>query len=220
MLLSYFLAMQQVNQWASCWAASRPTPSPGAFETSFARVDALHHAVTEAIDDSRALLRRERRPTPAGLARQLQAEAEAGSSALRASREARARYYYKVVARLPGPKGCNEPATYVSIYDGTTRFALGERVERTPCQGRRGAFFVFQDLADAMLALRGRFPASSKLLGAPRALLRVRSDEEHERTAHCKALLWALTPVAEVDVPLPGRLERGSGSRTGEPRWR
>tara|TARA_B110001452_G_scaffold132376_1_gene110023 strand:- start:714 stop:1325 length:612 start_codon:yes stop_codon:yes gene_type:complete len=187
-------------------------------DAAFNRVDALHHAVRAAIDDSRALLSGQ--PPPAQqlgeLARRLREERRSASNALLASRAVRERHYFKVVAVLRAPNGCRDPPTYVSIFDGTTRFELGERIERTPCHGRRGAFFVFQTLADASRALRSSFPTSSKLLNAPRAVLRVccDGDDAPPRVAHGKAMLWSLTPLAEVvrtAAPPPSSRE--------SPRW-
>ena len=181
-------------------------------EPAFSRLDALHQAVTAAIDDSRSMLSGEEPapsaeppapPTLQGLARTLRAEARSATSVLEASRAAREHSYYKVVAKFAPPKGCKGEPKFVSIFDGVTQFRRGERAVRTPCQGRRGAFFVFRDLAAAReVLLRGQFPASSRLLHAPRAVLRVRSDEPPERTVHgCKALVWSLTPVEEVALP-------------------
>lgn len=200
-------------------ASSSDSFSISSSDAAFNRVEALHHAVRAAIEDSRALLSGQ--PPPAQelstLARQLREETRSASNALLASRAARERHYFKVVAVIRAPKGCRDPPTYVSIFDGTTRFELGERIERTPCHGRRGAFFVFQTLADASKALRGSFPTGSKLLNAPRAVLRVCSDADDAppRVAHGKAMLWSLTPLAEVaptDIPPSSSIE--------PPRWR
>ena len=193
-------------------------PSRGGLHTT----DALHYTIRVAIRDTQSLLRRQQRPSSLSLEQQLrivEAELSSTSEVLQASQRARERHYYKVVAKL----GAGD---YVSIFDGQTRFRIGERIERVPCMGRRGAFFVYSDLGDATRALhgggdgddggggggggggtravRGRgnpsFPVCSKLLGAPRALLRVSSEARHERTAHGKCVLWSLTPVAEVAV--------------------
>ena len=195
-------------------------PSRGGLHTT----DALHYTIRVAIRDTQSLLRRQQRPSSLSLEQQLrivEAELSSTSEVLQASQRARERHYYKVVAKL----GAGD---YVSIFDGQTRFRIGERIERVPCMGRRGAFFVYSDLGDATRALhgggggadggdggsggggggtragRGRgnpsFPVCSKLLGAPRALLRVSSETRHERTAHGKCVLWSLTPVAEVAV--------------------
>ena len=195
-------------------------PSRGGLHTT----DALHYTIRVAIRDTQSLLRRQQRPSSLSLEQQLrivEAELSSTSEVLQASQRARERHYYKVVAKL----GAGD---YVSIFDGQTRFRIGERIERVPCLGRRGAFFVYSDLGDATRALhgggggadggdggsggggggtravRGRgnpsFPVCSKLLGAPRALLRVSSETRHERTAHGKCVLWSLTPVAEVAV--------------------
>ena len=196
-------------------------PSRGGLHTT----DALHYTIRVAIRDTQSLLRRQQRPSSLSLEQQLrivEAELSSTSEVLQASQRARERHYYKVVAKL----GAGD---YVSIFDGQTRFRIGERIERVPCIGRRGAFFVYSDLGDATRALhgggggndgggggggdggggdtravRGRgnpsFPVCSKLLGAPRVLLRVSSETRHERTAHGKCVLWSLTPVAEVAV--------------------
>ena len=194
-------------------------PSRGGLHTT----DALHYTIRVAIRDTQSLLRRQQRPSSLSLEQQLrivEAELSSTNEVLQASQRARERHYYKVVAKL----GAGD---YVSIFDGQTRFRIGERIERVPCMGRRGAFFVYSDLGDATRALhgggdgnsdggggggggggtravRGRgnpsFPVCSKLLGAPRALLRVSSEARHERTAHGKCVLWSLTPVAEVAV--------------------
>ena len=193
-------------------------PSRGGLHTT----DALHYTIRVAIRDTQSLLRRQQRPSSLSLEQQLrivEAELSSTSEVLQASQRARERHYYKVVAKL----GAGD---YVSIFDGQTRFRIGERIERVPCVGRRGAFFVYSDLGDATRALhgggggngngngggggggtravRGRgnpsFPVCSKLLGAPRALLRVSSEARHERTAHGKCVLWSLTPLAEVAV--------------------
>ena len=217
--------------------------------------DALHYTIRVAIRDTQSLLRRQQRPSSLSLEQQLrivEAELSSTSEVLQASQRARERHYYKVVAKL----GAGD---YVSIFDGQTRFRIGERIERVPCIGRRGAFFVYSDLGDATRALhgggggadggdggsgggcggtravRGRgnpsFPVCSKLLGAPRALLRVSSEARHERTAHGKCVLWSLTPVAEVTVskggPRAARSPSGTrASRSARPasapsvRWR
>ena len=104
--------------------------------------------------------------------------------------------------------------------------------------GRRGAFFVYSDLGDATRALHGggggggtravngrdnpSFPVCSKLLEAPRALLRVSSELRHDRTAHGKCVLWSLTPIAEVAVAVRGpRSPSGTRARpTTSVRWR
>jgi len=199
--------------------------------------DALHYTIRVAIRDTQSLLRRQQRPSSLSLEQQLrivEAELSSTSEVLQASQRARERHYYKVVAKL----GAGD---YVSIFDGQTRFRIGERIERVPCMGRRGAFFVYSDLGDATRALhggggggddgdgsggggggtravRGRgnpsFPVCSKLLGAPRALLRVSSEARHERTAHGKCVLWSLTPVAEVAVSIGGPRAARSPSGT------
>ena len=225
-------------------------PSRGGLHTT----DALHYTIRVAIRDTQSLLRRQQRPSSLSLEQQLrivEAELSSTSEVLQASQRARERHYYKVVAKL----GTGD---YVSIFDGQTRFRIGERIERVPCIGRRGAFFVYSDLGDATRALhggggggddgdgsggggggtravRGRgnpsFPVCSKLLGAPRALLRVSSEARHERTAHGKCVLWSLTPVAEVTVskggPRAARSPSGTrASRSARPasapsvRWR
>ena len=207
-------------------------PSRGGLHTT----DALHYTIRVAIRDTQSLLRRQQRPSSLSLEQQLrivEAELSSTSEVLQASQRARERHYYKVVAKL----GAGD---YVSIFDGQTRFRIGERIERVPCMGRRGAFFVYSDLGDATRALhgggdgngngngggggggtravRGRgnpsFPVCSKLLGAPRALLRVSSEMRHERTAHGKCVLWSLTPVAEVAVSIGGPRAARSPSGT------
>ena len=207
-------------------------PSRGGLHTT----DALHYTIRVAIRDTQSLLRRQQRPSSLSLEQQLrivEAELSSTSEVLQASQRARERHYYKVVAKL----GAGD---YVSIFDGQTRFRIGERIERVPCKGRRGAFFVYSDLGDATRALhgggggngngggggggggtravRGRgnpsFPVCSKLLGAPRALLRVSSETRHERTAHGKCVLWSLTPVAEVAVSIGGPRAARSPSGT------
>ena len=208
-------------------------PSRGGLHTT----DALHYTIRVAIRDTQSLLRRQQRPSSLSLEQQLrivEAELSSTSEVLQASQRARERHYYKVVAKL----GAGD---YVSIFDGQTRFRIGERIERVPCIGRRGAFFVYSDLGDATRALhgggggadggdggsggggggtravRGRgnpsFPVCSKLLGAPRALLRVSSEARHERTAHGKCVLWSLTPVAEVSIGGPRAARSPSGTR-------
>ena len=116
---------------AACSASSCSISSSDA---AFNRVDALHHAVRAAIDDSRELLSGQ--PPLAQelgeLARRLREETRSASNALLASRAARERHYFKVVAVIRAPKGCRDPPLYISIFDGTTRFSLGERIERTP----------------------------------------------------------------------------------------
>ena len=208
-------------------------PSRGGLHTT----DALHYTIRVAIRDTQSLLRRQQRPSSLSLEQQLrivEAELSSTNEVLQASQRARERHYYKVVAKL----GAGD---YVSIFDGQTRFRIGERIERVPCIGRRGAFFVYSDLGDATRALhggggggddgdgsggggggtravRGRgnpsFPVCSKLLGAPRALLRVSSEARHERTAHGKCVLWSLTPVAEVAVSIGGPRAARSPSGT------
>ena len=209
-------------------------PSRGGLHTT----DALHYTIRVAIRDTQSLLRRQQRPSSLSLEQQLrimEAELSSTNEVLQASQRARERHYYKVVAKL----GAGD---YVSIFDGQTRFRIGERIERVPCMGRRGAFFVYSDLGDATRALhgggggngngngggggggggtravRGRgnpsFPVCSKLLGAPRALLRVSSETRHERTAHGKCVLWSLTPVAEVAVSIGGLRAARSPSGT------
>ena len=195
-------------------------PSRGGLHTT----DALHYTIRVAIRDTQSLLRRQQRPSSLSLEQQLrivEAELSSTNEVLQASQRARERHYYKVVAKL----GAGD---YVSIFDGQTRFRIGERIERVPCMGRRGAFFVYSDLGDATRALhgggggtravRGRgnpsFPVCSKLLGAPRALLRVSSETRHERTAHGKCVLWSLTPVAEVAVSIGGPRAARSPSGT------
>ena len=207
-------------------------PSRGGLHTT----EALHYTIRVAIQDTQSLLRRQQRPSSRSLEQQLisvAAELSSTKEVLQASQSARERHYYKVVAKLGG-------GDYVSVFDGQTRFRIGERIERVPCVGRRGAFFVYSDLGDATRALHGgsggggtralhgssggggtrgvhgrdkpSFPVFSKLLDAPRALLRVSSELRHDRTAHGKCVLWSLTPIAEVAVA--GRGARSpSGTR-------
>ena len=195
-------------------------PSRGGLHTT----EALHYTIRVAIQDTQSLLRRQQRPSSRSLEQQLRsvaAELSSTKEVLQASQSARERHYYKVVAKL----GAGD---YVSVFDGQTRFRIGERIERVPCVGRRGAFFVYSDLGDATRALHGggggggtrgvhgrdkpSFPVCSKLLDAPRALLRVSSELRHDRTAHGKCVLWSLTPIAEVAVA--GRGARSpSGTR-------
>ena len=192
---------------ATSFSSSTPPPLPRA---GIHTVDALHHAVLLAIQDSRAVLRRHRPPGLEQQLRAVRAETQSTEEALRASQSARERNYFKVVAKLRGQ--------YVSIFDGQTIFRLGERTTRMPAVGRRGAFFVFTDIADAIQALHGSFPSSSKLVDAPRAVLRVTSEQRHERTAHGKCMLWSLTPIAEVAIAELAR-PRSAPSRR-RPRWR
>ena len=205
-------------------------PSRGGLHTT----DALLYTIRVAIQDTQTLLRRQQRPSSRSLEQQLRSvEAELSSTkeVLQASRSARERHYYKVVAKL----GAGD---YVSVFDGQTRFRIGERIERVPCVGRRGAFFVYSDLGDATRALHGggggggtravngrdnpSFPVCSKLLEAPRALLRVSSELRHDRTAHGKCVLWSLTPIAEVAVAVRGpRSPSGTRARPATSvRWR
>ena len=182
-------------------------------------IDALHYAVRLAIEDSRALLHRQHPARQPEQLRALRAETRSTEALLRASRSARERHYFKVVAKVGG--------NYFSIFDGQTHFQLGTRMERTPCAGRRGAFFAYPDLAEATRAMLGHFPSSSKLHDAPRAVLCVSSDARHTRSAHGKCLLWSLTPIAEVEVrPRSAAHGEASERRGGErgtrpqPRWR
>jgi hypothetical protein len=199
--------------------------------------EALHYTIRVAIQDTQSLLRRQQRPSSRSLEQQqrsLEAELSSTKKVLQASQSARERHYYKVVAKLGA-------GNYVSVFDGQTRFRIGERIERVPCVGRRGAFFVYSDLGDATRALHGgggggggtravhgrdkpSFPVCSKLLEAPRALLRVSSELRHDRTAHGKCVLWSLTPVAEVAVAVRGpRSPSGTRARPASApsvRWR
>ena len=120
-------------------------PSRGGLHTT----DALHYTIRVAIRDTQSLLRRQQRPSSLSLEQQLrivEAELSSTNEVLQASQRARERHYYKVVAKLGA-------GHYVSIFDGQTRFRIGERIERVPCIGRRGAFFVYSDLVDATRAL-------------------------------------------------------------------
>ena len=207
-------------------------PSRGGLHTT----EALHYTIRVAIQDTQSLLHRQQRPYSRSLEQQLRSvEAELSSTdeVLQASQRARERHYFKVVAKLGA-------GHYVSVFDGQTQFRIGERLERTPCVGRRGAFFVYSDLHDATRALHGgdgatravhgrdnpSFPVSSKLLEAPRVLLRVSSEQQHDLTAHGKCVLWSLTPIAEVAVAVRGpRSPSGTRARAAtasgvSTRWR
>ena len=129
-----------------------------------ARLDQLSQLAWSCVEDTRTLLAGERAISRRGLA-DAAAEVREGSRTLSHSRALRARTYYKAVAKVDG--------RYWSIYDGKTEFRLGERAAREPCHARRGAFFAF---ADARQAGRCAFPARSKLLHAPRVVLRVIGD--------------------------------------------
>ena len=129
-----------------------------------ARLDQLSQLAWSCVEGTRTLLANERAISRCVLA-DAAAEVREGSRTLSHSRALRARTYYKAVAKVDG--------RYWSIYDGKTEFRLGERAARQPCHARRGAFFAF---VDARQAGRCAFPARSKLLHAPRVVLRVIGD--------------------------------------------
>ena len=210
--------------------SSGPTARGGLHTT-----EALHYTIRVAIHDTESLLRRQQRPYSRSLEQQLRsAKAELSSTkeVLRASQLARERpgerHYFKVVAKV----GAGD---YVSIFDGQTQFRIGEQIERAPVVGRRGGFFVYSDIDDATQALHGgggratravhgsrnpSFPVSSKLLEAPRTLLRVSSKQRHDRTAHGKCVLWSLTPVAEVAVAVRRPRSPSGAPAHSSVRWR
>lgn len=135
------------------------------------------------------------------------AELQDSSRLLQSARSARSRWFFKAVAKIGG--------RYMSIFDGQTEFKLGERIERVPAMGHRGAFFAYESIERAREA---SFPKSSQLLNADRVLLRVRGNAPHAETkrAHGKVMLWAMTPLEEVplraSVAAVGRRRRAAPS--------
>ena len=161
------------------------------------RLERLQSALDHAVDDTRQFVRT--RFVRSALSVDLAAaarDADDVRAVLAASRRARARTYYKAVAVVGG--------RYLSIFDGVTEFRIGERCTRTYCHARRGAFFVYDEPEKAFAA---EFPAKSKLLHAPRAVLRVRSANYVRPTlpparGHGdKLMLWELTPTGALPPP-------------------
>eukprot|EP00316_Scyphosphaera_apsteinii_P021359 CAMPEP_0119339330 /NCGR_PEP_ID=MMETSP1333-20130426/98038_1 /TAXON_ID=418940 /ORGANISM="Scyphosphaera apsteinii, Strain RCC1455" /LENGTH=172 /DNA_ID=CAMNT_0007350829 /DNA_START=52 /DNA_END=570 /DNA_ORIENTATION=- len=165
-----------------------------------ARFEQMHGTMKAALGDSRALVDHIRgyEALQQQLAELLE-EAQDSTQLLQEAQEARLHTYYKVVANING--------RYLSVFDGQTEFRMGERVARKPCHGHRGAFFLWASAADARSA---RFPRSSKLKHADRALLRVRGDLPHSKARHAhgsKCMLWTFTPCNDVSgmLNVPGQ---------------
>ena len=162
------------------------------------RLERLQSALDHAVDDTRQFVRTRfvRSALSVDLAAGRATRRDVRASPRGEPARARARTYYKAVAVVGG--------RYLSIFDGVTEFRIGERCTRTYCHARRGAFFVYDEPEKAFAA---EFPAKSKLLHAPRAVLRVRSANYVRPTlpparGHGdKLMLWELTPTGALPPP-------------------
>ena len=91
--------------------------------------------------------------------------------------------YYKVVACVNG--------RYLSIFDGETEYRIGEELHEVPRQGHQGGYYVYPTVKAAQTA---DLPRTSRLLDAPRALLRVRAEGGYCRYEH-KLAFSRITPL-------------------------
>jgi hypothetical protein len=97
--------------------------------------------------------------------------------------------YYKAVAVVDG--------RFLSIYDGTTEYRIGETVAQRPRQGHRGGIYVYPSLEAAAHA---SVPADSALADAPRAILRVRAEGIYCRYDN-KLAFGRVTPLEVAAAP-------------------
>jgi hypothetical protein len=99
-------------------------------------------------------------------------------------------HYYKAVAVVNG--------RFLSIFDGTTEYRIGETAVQRPRQGHRGGIYVYPSLEAAAHA---RVPADSVLADAPRAILRVRAEGSYCRYDNGKLAFSQVTPLEVVAAP-------------------
>ena len=201
---------------------------PSALDATSTRLDQLLRTTQTVLEAP--INREEHGHTQDRLLAELSAEVDDSAGVLRTSQQLRSHLYYKTVAKVNG--------RYLSIFDGQTEFRLGERTARVPCRGHRGAFFAY---AEARHAHGATFPTESKLLYAPRAVLRLFADESHDcaRFAHGKkqqaraqralclvardgqshslvsCQLWSFTPLNEVNVAALSARRPAPGRRRG-----
>ena len=94
---------------------------------------------------------------------------------------------YKLVARKGG--------RFFSIYDGTTEYRLGQLVEQPARPGHHGGYYVYRT---AQQALDAKFPASSALKDAAKALLLVEAGDPCFEYQGGKVACSAITPIEVV----------------------
>ena len=99
-------------------------------------------------------------------------------------------HYYKLVAVTPDGR-------FVSIYDGETEYRLGETLVQRVRRGHGGGYYVYPT---AQQARNADFPASARMINAPKALLRMRAKGQYTRYDNGKMAFSQVTPLEVVEV--------------------
>mmetsp|Transcript_46816 Transcript_46816/g.81393 ORF Transcript_46816/g.81393 Transcript_46816/m.81393 type:complete len:293 (+) Transcript_46816:111-989(+) len=99
---------------------------------------------------------------------------------------------YKVVALVDG--------RLLSIFDATTEYTIGVRIDQLVLPGHGGGFYVSRTPEEALRAVSS-LPRRSRLLTAPRALLRCRAQGKYLSYGSGKLAVSALTPLEVKPVP-------------------
>ena len=81
---------------------------------------------------------------------------------------------------------------FMSIFDGETEYRVGETVSDQARQDHNGGIYVYRTEQEARQA---HVPQSSKLLEAPRAVLRVRAESAYCRYNSGKLAFSKVTPL-------------------------
>merc|ERR1712238_349791 len=93
---------------------------------------------------------------------------------------------------------------YLSIFDGVTEYMVGRRMYQQALPDHAGGYFVARTAREALRAVFN-LPTRSKLLLAPRVLLRCRAYGASLQYSSGKLAVSSLTPVEarrlDRDVP-------------------
>lgn len=111
---------------------------------------------------------------------------------------------YKVVALVDGH--------LLSIFDGATEYVIGTRRDQLVLPGRGGGFYVYRTAEEA---LRAEFPKRSRLLRAPRALLRCRAHGMCLPYENGILAVSGLTPLEANQEAVAQRNDKADNEKVG-----
>ncbi len=136
-----------------------------------------------------------------------------------------AKTYYKVVAVIENLDDENDgdATSYVSVYDGVTRYAPGTTVCHPSRPDHGGGLYVSRTIEGCLRRDRDLFPERSALLRAPRAVARARCwnpDRADDPVFYGSKLAFTCVHVDEI-LPYPTTWEAGDddGSDGGTSRF-
>jgi len=81
---------------------------------------------------------------------------------------------------------------FLSVYNGTTEYQIGQEIKQQVRQGHNGGFYVYETAEDAKNA---RFPSSSAALHMPRRLIVVTVAGNYCRYDNGKLAFGSITPT-------------------------